>query len=212
MDNELDIVKKYEEIRKRDKIHKIILIIIIIVLLLLWLVSFKIGKIGYDTEKKPNIPVVDNEDKNDEYPTIKVSDNETDFSENTDIDIFSNIKFNGESKIAPQSKGEYHFVINNVSKYKLLYNIDFTDKMSNKINMKYRLKIDNVYIKGNDESYVTIDELNLDDILVLADSNNVFTIEWYWDDSNVEDTYVGSLESEQYYTLEVKVQAEIYEK
>ena len=51
--------------------------------------------------------------------------------------------------------------------------------MKHFVNMKYKLKMDNIYIKGNADNYVTLDELNLNDIVVLKDSINIFTLEWY---------------------------------
>ena len=207
IDVEKDLIEEYERIQKRDRWHKIILIIIIIILLLLWLVFWKIGKIGYNTETLPSDPVF-----NEQLPTIKVSDDETEITDNTDLNIFANAKFNGESKIAPKSSGQYKFVIENIADNSISYDISFKDKMSNPINMKYRLKIDNVYIRGSEESYIDIEELNVNDIIVLEDSNNIFTLEWYWEDDDTADTYVGSLESDEYYTLELMIQAEIYEK
>lgn len=35
--------------------------------------------------------------------------------------------------------------------------------MKHFVNMKYKLKMDNIYIKGNADNYVTLDELNLND-------------------------------------------------
>ncbi len=63
--------------------------------------------------------------------------------------------------------------------------------MKHFVNMKYKLKMDNIYIKGNADNYVTLDELNLNDIVVLKDSINIFTLEWYWEDDDELDTCVG---------------------
>lgn len=207
IDNKEELIEKYGRKQKRDRWQKIILIIIIIILLLLWLLCWRLGKIGYNTESLPSDPVF-----NEQLPTIKVSDDETEISDNTDLNIFANAKFNGESIIAPKSSGEYKFVIENISNTTLAYDIEFKDIMSNPINMKYKLKIDNIYIRGNEEEYIDINELSVDDIVVLEDSNNIFTLEWYWEDDDKADTYVGSLESDEYYTLELMIQADVYEK
>lgn len=206
-DNNEELIKEYERMQKRDRWYKIILTIIIIILLLLWLICWKLGKIGYNTEPLPSAPVF-----SEKIPTIKVSDDENKKIDDTDLNIFANVKFNGKSKIAPKSNGEYKFVIENVSDTTLVYDIDFKDIMSNPINMKYKLKIDNVYIRGNEDEYIDINELSVDDIVVLKDSNNIFILEWYWEDDDKVDTYVGSLESDEYYTLELMIQADIYEK
>lgn len=205
LDNEL--IEEYERIQKRDRWHKIILIIIIIILLLLLLVCWRIGKIGYNTEPLPSDPVF-----NEKLPTIKVSDNKKELNKNTNLDIFSNVKFDGESIIAPKSTGEYRFVIENIGTKKVSYDISFEDVMSNPVNMKYKLKIDNIYIRGNEDNYINIDNLDVEDIIVLENSNNVFTLEWYWEDDDKADTYVGSKDSKQYYTLNLNIQAEEYEE
>lgn len=207
LNNEKELIEEYEKKQKRDRWQKIILIIIIIILLLLWLLCWRLGKIGYNTEPLPSDPVF-----NEQLPTIKVSDDETEITDDTDLNIFANAKFNGESKIAPKSSGQYKFVIENIADNNISYDISFKDTMSNPINMKYRLKIDNVYIRGNKEEYINIEDLDVEDIVVLEDSNNVFTLEWYWEDDDKADTYVGSLESDQYYTLELMIQAEVYEE
>lgn len=200
-----NLIKEYEKKHQRAKSQKIILIIIIIILILLWLVSWKLGKIGYDKSYDNSTPVF-----NEQVEIIKVSDNTSEITNNTDLNIFANVKFNDESIIAPKSSGEYKFIIENISTNPLQYSINFTDLMSNPINMKYRLKIDNVYIRGNASEYINIEELKVEDIIVMEDSNNIFTLEWFWEDNDPEDTYVGSLTSTEYYTLNLTIQAEAY--
>ena len=199
LDNEEILIEEYKRIQKRDRWYKIILIIIIIILLLLLLVFWRIGKIGYNTTPLPSEPVF-----NEQLPIIQVSDDKTEWNENTDLNIFSNVKFDGQPIIAPKSSGEYKFVIENIGDTKVSYAISFEDIMSNPVNMKYRLKLDNVYIRGTKENYINIDDLDVEDIIVLENSNNVFTLEWYWEDDDKADTFVGSEESEQYYTLNLK--------
>ena len=92
----------------------------------------------------------------------------------------------------------------------ITYDIKFTDEMNHFINMKYRLKIDNVYIRGNNDTYVSIDALNVGDIIVLKDSINVFTLEWYWEDDDKNDTIVGSQKDNEYYTLNLEIGASEY--
>ena len=203
--NNDELIQKYEKKHKRDQWHKISLIIIIIILLLLCFLCFRLGKIGYN-----NIPSSTNPTVEIKTPIIKVSDDETEITNNTELNIFENFKFNNESKIAPKSYGEYQFVIENVSNVSLFYDIKFEDAMTKPVNMKYRLKIDNVYIRGNEKEYISIDSLNVNDIIVLEKSNNIFTLEWYWEDDDKADTYVGSLKSDEYYNLKLTIQADVY--
>lgn len=200
MKNEKTIEEIIEK-KKKDNYKKTIMIIIVIILIFIfWLVGYRMGKIGFRT-----IDVSSNPEEKVEI--IKVYQEDGEIEKDTKLNIFSNIKFNGEEKIAPQSKGSYQFCISNEVEDNIVYSINFTDEMEHLINMKYRLKIDNIYIKGNKDTYVDIDELSIEDIKVLKNSNNVYTLEWYWEDSDVEDTFVGGLEETQYYVLRLKIDA-----
>ena len=189
--------------RKRDRIAIVILIIVIIILLLLYILGLRIGKIGYKEV---------GENPENQIQIIKVNQGDIEVTKNTNLNIFNNLKFNGEKKIAPKSSGSYKFCIKNESPNDIVYHIKFTDKMNHFVNMKYRLKIDNVYIKGNEKEYITIDELNVDNIKVVKGSINTFTLEWYWADDDYMDTYVGSMKDDQYYTLNLEILSEILGK
>lgn len=131
---------------------------------------------------------------------------------NEELNIFRNEKFDGENKIAPKSKGVYKFCIENVTQENVTYNINFKEDTDYLVNMKYKLKIDNVYIKGNEETYININDLSVKDIIVLKDSINIYTLEWYWEDDDYNDTYAGSKKIDQYYKLNLEVEAQKYEK
>lgn len=204
--NKDKIIKQYEKIQKRDKMQKIILIVIIIILLLLWILGYRVGKIGY--QEVSSVPI-DNEDS---IKLIKVLDNDVEITKNTKLNIFENEKFDGQKIIAPKSKGSYTFCVKNVTDKDIIYHMNFADEMEHHINMKYKLKIDNNYIAGNQYTYINIDELKAEDIIVLKDSINVFTLEWYWEDNNKKDTIVGSKKENQYYTLNLGIQAEELKK
>ena len=76
--------------------------------------------------------------------------------------------------------------------------------------MKYKLKIDNIYIVGDENHYATIDQMQVKDITVIDGSNNIFTIEWYWEDDDARDVIVGMAEGTQYYTLNLSIDAREY--
>jgi len=195
------IIEEYEKKQKRDRRDKIILIIIIILLLLFYIVVYRLGKIGY--KQVATIP-------HDGTKTIKIYDKDTEITTDTELNVFANVKYNGESIISPKSEGGYKFYIENVTEDNVSYNINFLDEMDYSINMKYRLKIDNVYIKGNKDTYVGIEELSVQDIIVLKDSTNIFTLEWYWEDDDVNDTIVGSQKTDEQYKLNIKIEANAY--
>ena len=165
------------------------------------LMGYKLGKIGFDGEISVFNPEA--------AEIIKVTDESGMIVDNVSLNIFNNEKFNNEAMIAPSSYGKYYFYISNVSNKRVKYDIVFSDKMTNKINMKYKLKIDGVYIRGNENEYISIDELNIDNINLMKDSTNSFVLEWYWEDDDINDTYIGELKEKQYYKLNLKVNGDV---
>ena len=192
--------------KKKDTRIKIILAIIIVILLLLfWWLGFKMGKIGFGTQ---NVTGDINEPDKEIVDAIRVMTDDIEITKNTELAIFKNEQFEIDNMIAPKSNGSYRFYVSNEADDNIKYDINFLDEMKHFVNMKYRLKLDNIYIRGNEDTYVTIDELSVDDITVLKDSNNIFTLEWLWEDSDAEDTFVASQEERQYYTLKLQINAE----
>ena len=181
----------------RESLKKIIYILIIIIIILIVLLVWKIGRIGIDERPTSGKTYTDG---------IVVTEDDIGIEKDTKLNIFNNEKFEGEKIIAPHSQGTYKFYIKNKSNRDINYNIKFSDEMKKFVNMKYRLKIDNIYIRGNEEGYTTIENLDVNNITVPKDSINVFTLEWYWEDNDELDTKVGTSE-ESYYTLNLKIDA-----
>ena len=195
------IEKELNKNKRKNKILIIIIILLIIILLLMCLLGYKMGKIGYSTVNSSGTTSDENID------IIEITDENGATWKNNKLQIFKNEKFNGEKIIAPKSKGTYKFYIKNKVGNDITYNISLLDEMSHFVNMKYKLKLNDVYICGNKDEYVGIDELNVDNIVLTKDSTTLYTLEWYWEDEDELDTFVGSLEDDQYYTLKLNVQA-----
>mgnify|MGYP004575659861 FL=1 len=197
---EEDLEKNYKKETRKNRIIIVILIIIIILLLLFFVLGCKVGKIGFGYKPTSTEPSIDSSN----MILIK----ESDMKEVIDnkLNIFKNEKFDGQSIIAPKSYGKYQFYVSNISNKHVKYSMKFSDEMKKFVNMKYKLKIDNVYIRGDLENYTTIDNLDLDEIVVLKDSTNIFTLEWYWEDNDSLDTGVGSEKDTQYYKLNLQIQ------
>lgn len=181
----------------RESLKKIIYILIIIIIILILLLVWKIGKIGIDERPTSGKIYVDG---------IAITEDDIEIEKDTQLNIFNNEKFKGEKIIAPHSQGTYKFYIRNKSNRNINYNIKFSDEMKKFVNMKYRLKIDNIYIRGNEEDYTTIENLDVNNITVPKDSINMFTLEWYWEDNDELDTKVGTSD-ERYYTINLKIEA-----
>ena len=181
----------------RESLKKIIYILIIIIIILILLLVWKIGRIGIDERPTSGKIYVDG---------IAITEDDIEIEKDTQLNIFNNEKFKGEKIISPHSQGTYKFYIRNKSNRDINYNIKFSDEMKKFVNMKYRLKIDNIYIRGNEECYTTIEKLDVDNITVPKDSINMFTLEWYWEDNDELDTKVGTSD-ERYYTINLKIEA-----
>ena len=181
----------------RENLKKIIYVLLVIIMVLLILLVWKIGRIGINATTTSGSISTDG---------IIVSENDVEIGKNTRLNIFNNQKFNGEKIIAPHSKGSYKFYIKNNSNDNIVYNIKFSDDMKKFVNMKYKLKMDNIYIRGNEDNYVTIDGLDVNNVNVMKDSVNIFTLEWYWEDSDKLDTEVG-ISDEEYYTINLAIDA-----
>ena len=197
---EEDLDKNYKKETRKNRIIIVILIITIILLLLFFVLGCKVGKIGFGYKPTSTEPSINSSN----MILIK----ESDMKEVIDnkLNIFKNEKFDGQSIIAPKSYGKYQFYVSNISNKHVKYTMKFSDEMKKFVNMKYKLKIDNVYIRGDLENYTTIDNLELDEIVVLKDSTNIFTLEWYWEDDDSLDTGVGSEKDTQYYKLNLQIQ------
>lgn len=202
---EEDLEKKYEKEARKNKRNRIVIIILIIIIMLLllffWL-GYKVGKIGFGYKQTSTEPSIDTSD------IILIKENNMKEVTDNKLNIFKNEKFDGQSMIAPKSYGKYKFYVSNISKKDVKYSMKFSDEMKMFVNMKYKLKIDNVYIRGDEENYTTIDNIDVDEIVVLKDSTNVFTLEWYWEDNDRLDTAIGSEKDTQYYKLNLQIQAE----
>lgn len=181
----------------RENLKRIIYVLTIIIVILILLLVWKMGRIGVDERPTSGKTYTDG---------IVVTEDDIGIEKDTKLNIFNNEKFEGKKIIAPHSQGTYKFYIRNKSNRDINYNIKFSDEMKKFVNMKYRLKIDNIYIRGNEEGYTTIENLDVNNITVPKDSINMFTLEWYWEDNDELDTKVGTSD-ERYYTINLKIEA-----
>jgi len=201
----IDKISKMEKAIRRNNIIILIIALLIIIFFAICIVGYKIGKIGYTSA-----PVAGEVDK-EKIDIITVVDKEgTEFTlQGADLNIFNNTAFNGQKIIAPHSIGTYQFYVKNETKKDIKYNIRVMDEMNHFVNMKYKLKIDNIYMCGNKDNYVNIEELNVDDIILTKDSTTLYTLEWYWEDNDKLDTIVGTESNykDEYYKLRLNIQA-----
>lgn len=185
-----------------EKENKKFLILIIIFIILILLIAFLInhlGKVGYVNTS------------NEQTDLIEVTQNDIGWDMLEELNIFRNQKYNNQNIIAPRSTGTYSFLVKNVTDTNLVYDLQLKEINKYNINMKYKLKLENVYIAGSKEEWKDIKDINIENIIVPAESTNLYTLEWYWADNDVQDTKIGSLTYADY-TLRIKIGAQIYDK
>ena len=204
MNNEKEELEETKTENKKNRRVLVIIILLLLLLLIFWL-GYRVGKIGYQETavSDSNYGIVG---------AILLAEQDMKEVKNNQLNIFNNEKFNGQKIIAPHSKGTYQFYIKNISKSDVKYDIKFTDEMKHFVNMKYKLKLDNVYIKGNKEEYKKLEDIKLKEVIVPKDSANIYTLEWYWEDDDKNDTIVGSQQDKQYYKLNLEINARQYVK
>lgn len=103
-----------------------------------------------------------------------------------------------DDTINPGSHGEYQFIIKNETEVDFNYGIilsEYLDAEETVIPfMRYRLKIDGVYIDATDTEWHTIDELRYYNISIMPDDRQRLTLEWDWPFENgmdENDTLLG---------------------
>ena len=187
----------------------IILLIIIIIILLFFL------KIGKTNEKclmpTGNVDVFNIEDcgckdvkgdtaelpEFDEDKDFKVlgrlfvSDKNGDYLFQQNLRIFENAAYEFENKIAPGVSNSYQFVIHNNSNINVKYKILMYEESEYKINMKYRLKKNNQYIIGDNDNWVTFEELQTEYSKLNINESDNYSLDWKWFDDDENDNIAG---------------------
>ena len=190
--------KEIQENKENKKFLILIIIFIILILLIAFLINH-LGKVGYVNTS------------NEQTDLIEVTQNDIGWDMLEELNIFRNQKYNNQNIIAPKSTGTYTFLVKNITDTNLVYDLQLKEINKYNINMKYKLKLENVYIAGSKEEWKDIKDINIENIIVPAESTNLYTLEWYWADNDVQDTKIGSLTYADY-TLRIKIGAQIYDK
>lgn len=133
--NEIQNVKS--ELNRKNIIVNILIIIIILLLINIIILCFRVGKIGFNyLSLGPETA-----------KTITVKQEDINVTLNTELNIFNNKKFDGRKIIAPMSSGKSKFSIRNDTNEDIIFHLQFLDETNTFINMKYKMKMNNVYIR-----------------------------------------------------------------
>ena len=122
------------------------------------------------------------------------------------LHVFENPIYNFQEKIAPGSSSTYAFNLINNNEYAVKCDIEFVEHDMYGINMKYRLKQNNTYICGDNNTWVTYLELQTTNIVMEPNELIPYILEWKWID-NSNDTDIGLLNNAQY-SLSINIYAE----
>lgn len=109
------------------------------------------------------------------------------WSQEKDLNVFSNPEFNGAKIIAPNSKGSYSFKITNAEKFTLNYELNLSDENLNKIPMEYKLRSGNSYLAGSPTSWVKAEEIKNIYGHLNIDGEKELVLDWRWNGEKNDD-------------------------
>lgn len=124
------------------------------------------------------------------------------------LNIFDNEKYSGMPIIYPGIQNTYYFEFTNTEDFDVECSINFREINKENIPIKYKLKENGIYIKGNENTYVNYNELNTKNIVVKANSQKLYELEWKWIDNTPNDNNYGDINKTITYSLEITVEAE----
>lgn len=122
-----------------------------------------------------------------------------------DLSIFDDVKYNGKAVIYPSIQNTYYFEISNTLDFNTICEVSFNEKNKENIPIKYRLKENGKYIRGDEKTYIPYDELNFTNI-VNSKSENKYELEWKWVEGS-NDNYYGDVNKTITYEIELTVKA-----
>ena len=188
--------------QKKDKFFRIITVLLIIIIIILLFFS-RFGKINNYPVPTGNVDVFDidvdidyanvshgNTNYNKDTSTNTAINIGTSYSKNIRTETSDNNQYT--NKIAPGVSNTYHFVVHNSSKMELKYYVEMYENSEYQVNLRYRLKRNNNYVIGNDNNWVTADELKTAFKNIKDSSSDNYSLDWKWfDNDNVADTKAG---------------------
>lgn len=132
------------------------------------------------------------------------TENETEFKELDNLDIFKNFEYNESKLIYPGLSGSYNFNVENYSSKDIKYKLTFACNNPQNVNMKYKLKRNGVYISGNNDTYVSIEEIKKEGLDLKSMMGDIYILEWKWVDDDVNDINSANSIKRGDYTLTIK--------
>ena len=144
---------------------------------------------------KDDYPTWDDDDPGEnELDKIYVDDVDGNYVYHSNLKIFNNPFYEFEPKIAPGVSNSYAFVVHNNSTVNVKYAIDMYKICNFNINLKYRLKKNGEYIIGDENTWVSVDDLTTSYTELRSNNNDSYVLDWKWEyegGNDAEDTYIG---------------------
>lgn len=150
-----------------------------------------------------NIPVFNPTTDEETTGEVFVDDRNGNYLYQQKLEIFNNSYFHNTNKIAPGVSNTYYFVVHNSSEVDINYNVEMTESSEYDINLKYRLKRNNAYIIGNEDTWVTADELKTSLSRLNTATSDSYALDWKWFDAANDNEVGENMTSE--YNLMIKV-------
>lgn len=133
-----------------------------------------------------------------ENASFKIFENTKEWKELKELDIFSRAHAHVvKDKIAPGVEDTYTYTVECQGDYRMSYNMKFSDQNPHKINMKYKLKRNGQYVAGDENTWVTVEELSQAGMTIEPGTIDVFSLDWRWEDAD-NDTEIGRTEGAKY--------------
>ena len=153
-------------------------------------------------QTKTDYPVWNKEEvEENEYGQIYVYDKDGQYAYHQQLDIFSNPFYEYESKIAPGVSNTYSFVVRNDSNASASYAIEMYKTCDYDINLTYRLKKNGEYVIGDDNNWVTAEQLKTEFSRLSSNNNDSYMLDWKWEyeaGRDDVDTYIGENMTDEY--------------
>lgn len=152
------------------------------------------------------IPVFNDETDQKLVGYVFVDDKSGNYLYQQRLQIFNNPAYQFTNKIAPGVSNVYHFVLHNGTNKNVKYKIKMYEDSEYKINMVYRLKVNDKYMIGNDSKWVTAEELETQFNNLNRSRSDNYSLEWQWlyEGDDVNDTIAGvNMDSE--YKLNIRI-------
>jgi len=143
-----------------------------------------------------------------DMPQIEVADNNGTWEAQGKIAVL-------DSSIAPDSSGEYEFILDNPHNVSMLYDFSikefYNDTQVVNFPMEFRIRMNNVLLES--DKWLSAEELNFKDLVILPGSTQHFTLEWRWQFESGDDetdTFFGKTNGE--YSLQFQMIAQVHEE